>query len=73
MTIPRDFTCSHCGNYFQSVRYDSEAMAETVAMFGKQSASDDWIVLCDGCWNGIMTWLEERKWKQRKLHDDQET
>lgn len=57
-----NFTCAVCGETFEKLRTDEEAMAEAKEKFG-DDLGDDLLVVCDDCFRKMTAVLPIEEWR----------
>jgi DNA-directed RNA polymerase subunit RPC12/RpoP len=68
--LTRSYTCSDCGQTFDTARPDEEAQQEAVANFGKRGDAPGMAIVCDDCYREIMSVVTN---DGRKVCDSQVT
>lgn len=53
---PDQFQCANCGGVFEKAWTDEEAQAEYDSNPLQQDPNDDVVLVCDGCYRGMMSY-----------------
>lgn len=52
------YSCGRCGETFEKVRSDEEALAEAHSIWTPETMAHPQIIICDDCFNEFMKWAK---------------